>query len=110
MSRRDDRPAWDHSHGPRAPRPWYQLIGGQWPLAVVLATVAAGVVWAGAGHWKRGTFLIAIGFCVGFVLRATLPENKVGLLAVRERWIDLICLGVLGAGTIVLVLLVPPQL
>ncbi|MFT3875410.1 MAG: DUF3017 domain-containing protein [Propioniciclava sp.] len=109
MKRRERHEAWDHSQGPRAPRPWYQLVAGQWPLAVVLVTVSAGVAWAGLGHWKRGSFLIGMGFCAGLVLRAFLPEAKVGLLGVRARWVDLICLGVLGVGIIVLSLIVPPQ-
>lgn len=109
MSRREGPQAWDHSQGPRAPRPWPQLVLGQWPLAVVLLTVAAGVAWAGLGHWKRGSFVIGVGFCIGFALRLLLPEAKVGLLGVRARWVDLICLGVFGLGTLALALVVPPQ-
>ncbi len=109
MSRHEGPEPWDRSQGPRAPRPWYRLAGGQWPLGVVLAIVAAGVAWAGLGHWKRGSVLIGAGFCAGLVLRAFLPEAKVGLLGVRARWLDLVCLGVVGVGIIALSLAVPPR-
>lgn len=100
---RADRPA-----GPRAPRPWWAQIAGQWPLALTLLGVAAGIGWAGIGHWKRGTFLIGSAFVVATLLRAFLPERLVGLLGVRSRTIDVACLGVLGVGIVVLALVVAP--
>ena len=60
---RAERPA-----GPRAPRPWWALVVGQWPLAVTLLGVAAGVGWAGIGHWKRGSFTVGAAFALGMVL------------------------------------------
>lgn len=100
---------WAPSQGPRPPRPWYALVAGQWPLAVVLAGVAAGVLWAGTGHWKRGSFLVGATFALATVLRAALPSSRVGLLCVRSRVVDVACLGVLATGIIMLTLVVPPQ-
>ena len=101
---------WAPEVGPRPPRPWYAQIAGQWPLALVLLGVGAGVVWAGLGHWKRGSFLIGVTFLVGTVLRALLPPERVGLLGVRRRWVDVACLGLLGVGIVVLSLVVPPRM
>lgn len=101
--------AWSPAQGPRPPRPWYQLLVGQWPLALVLLAVAVGVAWAGLGHWKRGSTVIGAAFWLGTLLRAVLPERRVGLLGVRSRAVDVACLGALGAGIIALTLVVPPQ-
>lgn len=94
--------------GPRAPRPWYALIWGQWPLAVTLLGVGAGVGWVALGHWKRGSFLIGATFLVALALRTLLPERWIGLLGVRGRAVDAACLAVLGGGILLLSLIVPP--
>ena len=57
-----------------------------------------------------GTFLIGATFALGTLLRAVLPADRVGLLGVRSRAVDVACLGVVAAGIIALVLVVPPQL
>lgn len=100
---RADRPT-----GPRAPRPWWAQIAGQWPLAITLLGVGAGVAWAGIGHWKRGSFLIGVTFLMAMLLRVFLPERWVGLLGVRSKLVDAACLFVLGAGIVVLSLIVAP--
>lgn len=104
-----DESPWSPAQGPRPPRPWYQLVVGQWPLAVVLLGVLAGVVWAGTGHWRRGTTLIGATFLLATVLRAVLPAARVGLLDVRGRWVDVTCLALVGAGIVILALVVPPD-
>ncbi|QIK73049.1 DUF3017 domain-containing protein [Propioniciclava coleopterorum] len=103
------RTHWAPEQGPRPPRPWHAQVVGQWPLAVVLLGIAAGVVWAGTGHWKRGSFLIGATFALATVLRAALPADRVGLLAVRSRAVDVCCLAVLAVGIVTLSLIVPPQ-
>lgn len=103
------RAHWALEQGPRPPRPWYAQIAGQWPLALVLLGVAAGVAWAGAGHWKRGSFLIGCTFALGALLRSVLPAERVGLLGVRSRAVDVLCLSVLAIGIVVLALVVPPR-
>lgn len=109
MNRRQPDDAWSLEQGPRAPRPWYQLVLGQWPLAVVLAGVAAGLAWVALSHWKRGSFTIGATFLVATLLRSVLPEDRVGLLAVRNRWLDVLCYVLLGAGIVTLSLIVPAQ-
>lgn len=109
MRRRESEGSWSVDQGPRAPRPWYAQIGGQWPLAMVMVGVTVGLGFVAAGHWKRGSFAIGVAFAVATLLRALLPDAMVGLLGVRRRWVDVACLGLLGAGIIVLALVVPPQ-
>ncbi|HHU40247.1 MAG TPA: DUF3017 domain-containing protein [Propionibacterium sp.] len=108
MSRRDPGASWSVDQGPRAPRPWWQLVLGQWPLFVVLVGVSIGLAWVGLTHWKRGSFTLGFAFAVGTLLRAFLPADKVGLLGVRRRWVDVVCLGLLAGGIITLSLVVPP--
>ncbi len=93
---------------PRAPRPWYLQVAGQWPLFVTLLGVAAGLAVTATGHWKRGTVLIGLAFAGAAVLRLLLPERWVGLLGVRSRVVDTACLAVLGLGILVLAIVVPP--
>ena len=109
MSHADPGGPWSPAQGPRAPRPWYQLVLGQWPLFVVLVGISVGLAWVGLSHWKRGSFTIRATFVVATLLRAFLPEDRVGLLNVRKRWVDVVCLGLLGAGIVTLSLVVPPQ-
>ena len=109
MSGREPEASWSVDQGPRAPRPWWQLILGQWPLFVVLLGVSIGLAWVGLTHWKRGSFVIGVSFLVGMVLRAFMPAHRIGLLGVRRRWVDVCCLGLLGVGIVVLALVVPPQ-
>jgi hypothetical protein len=94
--------------GPRPPRPWYQQILGQWPLAVTLLGVGVGVLVTATGHWKRGTGLVGLALAMAMVMRLLLPERLVGLLGVRSRAVDVACLAVLAIGISLLVLVVPP--
>lgn len=41
-----------------------------------------------AGYWRRGALVMAIGVGVASALRLALPEDRVGLLAVRSRVVD----------------------
>lgn len=108
-----DEPArggtWSPAQGPRPPRPWYRLVAGQWPLALVLLAIAVGVAWVGLGHWKRGSTVIGAAFVLGTLLRAFLPEKQVGLLGVRTRAVDVACLAALGVAIVALALVVPAQ-
>lgn len=108
-SKREAARRWSLEQGPRPPRPWYQQIAGQWPLAVVLLAVSGAMLVVGLGHWKRGSFLLGVTFLLAAVLRLALPEERVGLLAVRTRAVDVACLAVLGVGIVVLALVVPPR-
>jgi hypothetical protein len=69
----------------------------QIPLFLVYAVLVAAFVLIYLNYWRRGSVLIG-GACIlaGF-LRAVLPEDYAGLLAVRSRWFDALFLFVIGA-------------
>ncbi|GAB3208995.1 hypothetical protein GCM10027294_21720 [Marinactinospora endophytica] len=64
----------------------------QVPYFLVLATMAAGIVVVAAAYFKRGPALIAGALLLGAVFRGFLPAERVGMLAVRRRWIDVVTL------------------
>jgi len=86
-----------------------KLAGQNSAFAIVLIICAAGV---GAtaiepSHWLRGVLIIAVGLAVGAVARVLLPESQLGLLAVRGRTIDALCLGGLAVLIVTVGVLIP---
>lgn len=79
----------------------------EWPLATVLAVAMAGLVTAGLGHFRRGAVLIGVAVSIAGLLRLMLPSRSIGMLAVRTRVIDVICLGVLALALIGFALWIP---
>ncbi|OLT21871.1 hypothetical protein BJF78_33725 [Pseudonocardia sp. CNS-139] len=61
------------------------------PLALVLLIAAAGMVRVLTQHWREGAVLLGGAMIVAAVLRAVLPSDRVGLLAVRSRPVDVLC-------------------
>lgn len=90
------------------PKTFVQQVLGQWPLAAVLLGVGLGLVVVILGHWRIGSTLIGAAITTGGVLRL-LPQQRVGLLAVRNRAVDSILLLGVGIGVMLLAWLVPPQ-
>ncbi|HEU0041400.1 MAG TPA: DUF3017 domain-containing protein [Jiangellaceae bacterium] len=90
------------------PGSWFQAVFRQWPLNLVLTIIAVGLVVVADNHFRRGTVIIAGGVCVAAGLRAILPNGRAGLLVIRSRGLDLLTLGILGAGTLIAALIVPP--
>jgi len=81
---------------------------GQWPLALVLAGVALGLAIVAFTHWRLGATVVGASITVGGLLRA-LPGRIPGLLAVRNRPVDMILLLGVGIGIVVLAWVVPPS-
>ena len=50
-----------------------------------------------AGYWRRGALVLAIGVGVAAAFRLALPEDRVGLLAVRSRTIDFVTTATVSA-------------
>jgi len=85
------------------------VLARQWPFLLVCAGVAAGLaVVVGLDRFRRGTLLVAASVLLGAWLRALLPADRVGLLRVRGRLVDVGTLLVLGIGLSVVSLVVPP--
>ncbi|GAA3970571.1 DUF3017 domain-containing protein [Thermobifida alba] len=79
----------------------------QVPYLLVLATMGAGIVVVAAAYFKRGPAIIAGSLLLGAVLRAVLPTERVGMLAVRRRWVDVATLVTLAVLLIVLAWVAP---
>ncbi len=65
-----------------------KVFAGQWPILLVGLIIVAAFALVVAGYWRRGALVLAIGVGVAAAFRLTLPEDRVGLLAVRSRSID----------------------
>ena len=80
----------------------------EWPIALVLVCVTVSLIVVAANHFRRGSVLLAASVLLATGLRLVLPARTAGLLAVRSRLVDVIALGSLGGGLMVLALVVPP--
>lgn len=85
-----------------------RVVAAQWPIVVVLAGICVSLVFVALDRFRVGSVLMAGFVALAFVLRAVLPTDRAGLLAVRGRGTDLVVLGVLATGMVVLSLWVPP--
>ncbi|MCB0912557.1 MAG: DUF3017 domain-containing protein [Propionibacteriaceae bacterium] len=92
--------------GERPPKNFVQQVLGQWPLASVLVGVAIGLAIVFTGHWRTGSTLIGASITAGGLLRL-MPQQRVGLLAVRSRALDSIVLLGIGIGITVLAWAIP---
>ncbi len=92
----------------RPPKTLVQQVVGQWPLASVLTGVAAGLLIVLLSHWRAGSTLVGLSITLGGLLRL-LPQQRVGLLAVRNRAVDSILLLGVGIGITVLAWWIPPS-
>jgi hypothetical protein len=83
----------------RAAAPWPP---GWLPAAFVYAIAATGLVRVLTQHWREGAALLAGSMLAAAVLRALLPEDRAGLLAVRGKAIDMAIYVGLGLVTLAL--------
>lgn len=76
----------------------WRWVREQLAFLIVLGGVAAAFLYllVEPGHWRRGTAAIAATVLVAAVLRIVAPTARVGLLAVRSRWVDAFCYLALG--------------
>jgi hypothetical protein len=66
------------------------------PLILVLAVVAIGILRITQYHWRQGTVLIGGALVLAAVLRALLPDSRIGMVALRSRAVDVLLYGGLG--------------
>jgi hypothetical protein len=66
------------------------------PLILVLAITAAGLIQIIQYYWRQGTGLLGGALLVAAVLRALLPTDSVGMVAIRSRAVDVLLYGGLG--------------
>ena len=72
------------------------------PAALVAAITLAGMGLVLTQHWRRGAVLLGGALLVAAVLRLAVPPERIGLLAIRSRVIDVLCYGAFGVVMVVL--------
>lgn len=77
------------------------------PMLASVTLLLAGIVTTTRGHWRAGLYVVACACLVAATCRLVLPTARVGLLAVRQRGVDVAMLGGLGAATLLLAAVVP---
>ena len=65
-----------------------EVVRAQWPILTVAAIFAVALVLVTAGFWRRGSFLIGVAVGVAAALRLALPDERAGLLVVRDKGLD----------------------
>ena len=80
---------------------------GDWLFASCLVVSLGGVVVAAFGLWRQGVALCALGLLVTSWTRLVLPDAMAGMLRVRRKSVDVVGLTLLGAGLLVLAVIVP---
>ncbi len=85
-------------------RRWWQ----QWPIALVLALVVVGLALSGLHYVRKGPALVGAAALLGALLRAVLPDEDAGMLAVRRRAVDVAVLGGIGIATLLITLTIQP--
>ena len=72
----------------RIPETAREVVRAQWPILTVAAIFAVALVLVTAGFWRRGSFLIGVAVGVAAALRLALPDERAGLLVVRDKGLD----------------------
>lgn len=69
-------------------------------LVAVIALVGMGLVLT--QHWRRGAVLLGVALLVAAVLRLAVPAERVGLLAIRGKAVDVLCYSGFGVAMVLL--------
>ena len=99
-------PLQDNVVALQAPQSIGRRLRSQWPSLSVLALVLCAVA-AIAIDFRWCAWLLATAIAWAFGLRLTLPPRRIGWLEVRRRRTDLVCLGALLLGVVVLAIATP---
>ncbi|RAJ38956.1 hypothetical protein K353_04056 [Kitasatospora sp. SolWspMP-SS2h] len=79
----------------------------QWPITLLLAVAALGLLTTWAGHFRLGLLLVGAAPLLGALLRLGLPD--VGMLAVRSRFTDVTLMFLFGGAIVLLTLVAQPD-
>nr|WP_041782600.1 DUF3017 domain-containing protein [Mycolicibacterium chubuense] len=85
-----------------------KVVARQWPILLVGLFLIAAFGLVAAGYWRRGALVMAIGVGVASGLRLTLSEDRVGLLAVRSRTIDVLTTALVSAAMLYIAWTIDP--
>ncbi|NYI07969.1 DUF3017 domain-containing protein [Allostreptomyces psammosilenae] len=79
----------------------------EWPITLLLLGAAAGLGITATGSFRVGMVVLGCTLLLGAVLRGALP--RVGMLAVRSRFTDVLTLTVFGAAVVLFALIALPD-
>jgi hypothetical protein len=109
VDRPEDAPAPavapDAAPGPGTPRrpPLRARLAAEAPMLLVLGIAAVGLVRVATAHWREGATLLGGCLLVAAVLRAVLPADRAGLVAIRSsKVIDVLSYTGLGLAVVLL--------
>jgi hypothetical protein len=71
-------------------------------FALVALVGLIGFLRVAVQHWRQGSVLLGGALLLAAALRALLPDERVGLLAIRSRVIDVLLFGALGVLIVVI--------
>jgi Protein of unknown function (DUF3017) len=74
------------------------------PFLVVVAVVVVGLVRVLTQHWREGAALLGGALLLAALLRVLLPPERVGLLAIRSRPVDVLVYLAFGGVLVMLAL------
>jgi hypothetical protein len=101
-------PLDDDAGSPAEPRRYPSTVGGALYL-LALAAVVAGIGIAVLDGWRNGVRWIGGGLAFAAVCRLLVPGRQAGMLAVRNRWIDVVMLAGVGGLLVFLAGSIPNQ-
>lgn len=108
MADEPDEVRLDGEGNPIDDQPLIERTIDQWPLALVLLGLIAGLVVLSFNDFRVGSIMLGGAIIFGGVLRLVLPRDRAGLLAIRGRPIDLVTMFGLGIALTTVALLIPP--
>jgi len=86
----------------RARPDWRAVLAEHGGLMLVLAIALIGMQRILTAHWREGSALLGGALLVAAVLRALLPVDRTGLLAIRSKAIDVLFYSAFGLVMVVL--------
>ena len=72
------------------------------PVALVAAIALVGMVLVLTQHWRRGAVLLGVALLVAAALRLAVPAERVGLLAIRGKAVDVLRYSGFGTAMVLL--------
>jgi hypothetical protein len=86
----------------QAPRPLRARLPAETPMIAVLAVAAIGLLRVATANWREGSVLLGGALLLAALLRAVLPPERAGLLAIRSRVLDVLAYSGLGLAVVLL--------
>ncbi|MGH3631619.1 MAG: DUF3017 domain-containing protein [Sciscionella sp.] len=79
------------------------------PFALVSVVIVVGLVLLALYHWRKGAACFGGACLSAAILRGLLPEDRVGLLAMRSRVADVFIYAALSVATIYIAVTITSQ-